>query len=116
VCVLQLILFTIRQTCRLTVDVYYHDSCPGGRTERFHLRFASSEIKIVYMVLILRLGLGIRVRCVVKIRFKVRVRFKIRFYGPPEWRSVLRHCITTDPGSILGCVTGDAQLAQCRLG
>ena len=59
------------------VDIYYHESYHGGRTEQCILRWASCKVKMSYIVKIyenknvlfaLILGLGIRVSSVVKVK------------------------------------------------
>ena len=36
--------------CFTQVDIYCHESCPGGSTEWFHARLASNEVKIADIV------------------------------------------------------------------
>lgn len=72
----------ISQSIPLTfweVDVYCHESCPGGRTITISARWVSCKVKIVYIVKTYEkesVWLGIRVSSVVM----VNVRFKIRCY------------------------------------
>ena len=66
------------------VDIYCHEFCHGGRTERLPLRWASCKVKMGYFVktyenknvlFVPNLGLGIRISRVGEVR--VKIKFKI---------------------------------------